>query len=153
MRERTTDKVEEKEGLESSSLDLWFVFLGRHLSTCDPPPSSTVQALAFCLRRWYMLGVLLLLVFLVQDATARILWVPGMEGVRAQTGPRYMLSSERVVGSGVRTYNKLQRSNPLNRTAPWRVGPCSYIAYDSLPHQYYQLNNAGEELFVGWLIA
>ena len=67
----------------------------------------------------------------------RIFWVPAMECMYAQTRPQFKLSSERVLGNGVRNHVNPKGKDPLyqkalRRVKRWITSPTHYrLSYSS----------------------
>ena len=75
----------------------------------------------------------------------RIFWVHAMECMWAQTRPRFILSSKRVWGNGVRTHANSKGINPLYQGLRGGSNPFHCITQDSKP------NTLPTELFLVWL--
>ena len=99
----------------------------------------TIEVVTFHLRGWCMLGVFLLPAFTHLGHECQDLWVHTKECMCAQTTPRFILSSKRVLGNGVRAHVNATgkilstrknffrgESNPCHCTSSMTVSPKHY---------------------------
>ena len=88
-----------------------------------------IKVVTFRLHGWCVLGVFLLTAFTRLGHDVRIFWVRAMKCMRAQTRPRFILSSERVFGGmefepmlSPREKSPLPENIPRGGSNPWRCG-------------------------------
>ena len=86
--------------------------------------NPTIEVVTFCLRGWCMLGVFLVLASTHLWHECQIFWVCAMECMCAQTRPRFILSSDRVLG-GMESEPMLswREKSPLPKHSPQRKEP------------------------------
>ena len=91
---------------------------------CDRFFNLTIEVVTFCLHGWCMLGVLLLpaSVPLGHECQNLLSLCDGMHVYTNKTSVYTILSSQRVLGIGVRTHVNSKKKSPLPE-AQWRVEP------------------------------
>ena len=109
-----------------------FIIFGWDFCVCDRFFNPTIQVVTFRLCGCCVLGVFLLPAFTRLGHERQDLWVRAMKCMCAQTGPRFILSSERVFwGNGVWTHvnskGKIPSTRKLLRTCKAYLVRCSDV--------------------------
>ena len=118
-----------------SQLYLWRLPFGVRFLLSDRLFNPAIEVVTFRLRGWCMLGVFLLPAFTRLAYECRDLWVRAMECMSAQTRPRFLLSSERILG-GMESEPMLipTEKNPFYRRPRGGWNPRRCIRQDSEPN-------------------